>query len=46
LGPTEPMEPPSSGGELDGFRHLCTQRINGEGVSAADIRHARLWFAL
>ena len=46
LGPTEPMEPPSSGGELDGFRHLCTQRINGEGVSAAAIRHARLWFAL
>ena len=36
LGPAEPTEPtegPGSDGELDGVRHLCTQRSNGEGVS-------------
>ena len=39
LGPTEPTEPPSSNGELDGFRHLCTHWSNGDGVSASAIRH-------
>ena len=33
LGPAEPTEGPGSDGELDGVRHLCTQRSNGEGVS-------------
>eukprot|EP00964_Phaeocystis_antarctica_P156963 scaffold126932_cov45-Phaeocystis_antarctica.AAC.2 len=42
----EPTEPPSSGGEPDGFRHLCTQRSNGEGVSDSAIRHAERPFVV